>query len=280
MTISQATGTLFIVPTPIGNREDITHRALQTLQSVDFILAEDTRHSLPLLKELGIHKPLLALHAHNENDKNDVFIEKLLQGFSLALISDAGTPLICDPGYPLVKSAREKNIAVIPLPGPCALIAALSGSGIPCDTFTFGGFLPAKTAARKARLTSLKTLAHTLVFYESTHRIRESIGDIGVIFGEDSTLVLAKELTKTFERFVFGTVKEVNNWLDADDAHTRGEFVLIIPPVPLESETDKIQAVLDILLKELPVKQAVKLAVLLTGANKNMVYKMALDTGG
>jgi len=277
MTISQATGTLFIVPTPIGNREDITLRALHILQSVDFILAEDTRHSLPLLQDLGIKKPLIALHAHNENTKTESLIEQLLQGFSMALISDAGTPLISDPGYPLVKSARDKEITVVPLPGPCALITALSGAGIPCDTFTFGGFLPAKTTARKKRLQSLSLLNETLVFYESTHRVKESVADIGSVFGEDCGLVLAKELTKSFERFVSGTVLEVKNWLDEKEVHTRGEFVLIIPPRPVKPETDKVQEILKILLTELPVKQAVKITALLTDGNKNSIYKMALE---
>lgn len=277
MTISQATGTLFIVPTPIGNREDITLRALHILQSVDFILAEDTRHSLPLLQDLGIKKPLIALHAHNENTKTESLIEQLLQGFSMALISDAGTPLISDPGYPLVKSARDKAITVVPLPGPCALITALSGAGIPCDTFTFGGFLPAKTMARKKRLQSLSLLNETLVFYESTHRIKESIADIGNVFGDDCGLVLAKELTKSFERFVSGTVLDVKNWLAEKEVHTRGEFVLIIPPRAAKPETNKVQEILKILLKELPVKQAVKITALLTDENKNSIYKMALD---
>lgn len=277
MTISQATGTLFIVPTPIGNREDITLRALHILQSVDFILAEDTRHSLPLLQDLGIKKPLIALHAHNENTKTESLIEQLLQGFSMALISDAGTPLISDPGYPLVKAARDRDIIVTPLPGPCALITALSGAGIPCDTFTFGGFLPAKTTARKKRLQSLSLLNETLVFYESTHRVKESIADIGSVFGEDCGLVLAKELTKSFERFVSGTVLDVKHWLDEKEVHTRGEFVLIIPPRPVKPETDKVQEILKILLTELPVKQAVKITALLTDENKNSIYKMALE---
>ncbi|OCH99439.1 16S rRNA (cytidine(1402)-2'-O)-methyltransferase [Legionella jamestowniensis] len=269
-------GTLYIVATPIGNRDDISLRALETLKSVDSILAEDTRHSLQLLTALGIQKPLMSLHAHNETEKSQQIVALLEQGKSLALVSDAGTPLISDPGFPLVKLAREKKIAVIPIPGPCALITALSAAGIPCDSFTFIGFLPAKTTARKNKLAALSTSEHTLVFYESTHRICDCIDDIIAVYGSDYEFVLAKELTKVFERFVQGTAVTIKNWLQEDAAHCKGEFVLLLPPKLQETTSLQEEETLSILLKELPLKQAVKLAASLTKGNKNELYKKAL----
>jgi len=282
MTAHSATssGTLFIVATPIGNRDDITRRALTILQDVDTILAEDTRHSRQLLTLLGIQKPLTSLHAHNEASKSEAIITELLHGKSFALISDAGTPLISDPGYPLVKMARAHGIPVTPIPGACALIAALSAAGIPCDTFTFAGFLPAKQTARRQKLSTLKHHDHTLIFYESTHRIIESIDDIAHVFGEAFELVLAKEITKTFERFISGTCGIIKEWLLADSGHTKGEFVLIIPPrIAEKNDHFEQEKLLSILLAELPLKQAVKIACELTGDNKNELYKMALQLG-
>ena len=276
-TSARTAGTLYIVATPIGNREDISLRALSTLQSVDTILAEDTRHSMQLLTSLGIKKPLVSLHAHNEASKSEQIIARLLQGQSYALISDAGTPLISDPGFPLVRLARSQQISVVPIPGACALITALSAAGVSCDTFTFSGFLPAKQTARRHKLESMRTIQHTLVFYESTHRIIDSIDDIAHVFGEACELVLAKELTKTFERFVAGSCIDVKDWLLMDNNHVKGEFVLIIPPRTIEKEWLAHEQVLSVLLNELPLKQAVKLACQLTGAHKNELYQMALD---
>ncbi|KTC80910.1 methyltransferase [Legionella cherrii] len=278
MTNSLATGrgTLYIVATPIGNREDITFRALEVLKSVDFILAEDTRHSLQLLSSLGIKNSLESLHAHNENDKSKHIIEELLLGKSVALISDAGTPLISDPGFLLVKLARQHHIQVVPVPGACALITALCAAGIPCDSFLFLGFLPAKQQARRTKLESLKTEPHTLIFYESTHRILECIDDLGDIFGEPCEMVLAKELTKTFERFISGTIREVKSWLLAEPAHVKGEFVLLIPPRPAVSEPDSQEKLLEVLLSELPLKQAVAIACRLGNGSKNELYEKAL----
>lgn len=273
---ARTTGTLYIVATPIGNREDITLRALSVLESVDFILAEDTRHSGQLLTNLGIKKNMMSLHAHNETSKSEHIIACLQQGQSCALISDAGTPLINDPGFPLVRLARAQNIPVVPIPGACALIAALSAAGVPCDTFTFCGFLPTKSSARRAKLTLLEPINHTLVFYESTHRIMECIDDIADVF-DGCELVLAKELTKTFERFIAGSCSEVKTWLLSDSYHIKGEFVLIIPQRHVEKNTKEHEHMLSILLKELPVKQAVKLACELTGVHKNELYKMALS---
>ena len=276
-TSARTPGILYIVATPIGNRDDITLRALSTLQSVDTILAEDTRHSIQLLTLLGIKKPLVSLHAHNEGHKSESIITDLLNGKSFALISDAGTPLISDPGYPLVQLAQSQGIAVVPIPGACALIAALSAAGVPCDTFSFYGFLPAKQSARRQKLASLKSVEHTLVFYESTHRILDCIDDIGFVFGESCALVLAKELTKTFERFISGDCEAVRSWLLSDKGHCKGEFVLIIPQrLAASDEHSNVIDVLTILLAELPLKQAVKLASQLTKEHKNDVYKLAL----
>lgn len=282
MTTAQATslGTLYIVATPIGNRNDISMRALETLKTVDFILAEDTRHSQPLLSSLGIKKPLSSLHAHNEAQKSDTVIEALQSGKSIALISDAGTPLISDPGFPLVQKARLLGIDVVPIPGPCALITALSAAGVPSDIFTFAGFLPAKETARQTRLQALKSLTHTLVFYESTHRILETLDDIASVFGKGFKLVLAKELTKAFEHFVSGSAGEIQDWLNHDKNRCKGEFVLLLPPCAAETADDNTHELLSTLLEELPLKQAVKLACKMTGLPKNELYQKALDLKG
>lgn len=274
--LATGTGVLYIVATPIGNRDDITLRALDVLKSVDLILAEDTRHSLPLLTSLGIKNNMASLHAHNESDKSKQFIDQLLAGKSIALISDAGTPLISDPGYPLVKMAQQNNITVIPVPGACALITALSAAGVPCDSFLFSGFLPAKQNARITKLQSLKNESCTLLFYESTHRIVECLDDIASVFGSESELVLAKELTKAFERFIPGSVNHVKEWLLSEAGHIKGEFVIIIPPRESKEESIPHLEVLQILLQELPLKQAVSIACKLTKGNKNDLYEAAL----
>lgn len=276
-TSARTAGILYIVATPIGNREDLSLRALSTLQSVDIILAEDTRHSMQLLNALGIKKPFMSLHAHNEATKSEQIIALLQQGKSCALISDAGTPLISDPGFPLVKLAHAHHLLVVPIPGACALIAALSAAGVACDTFTFSGFLPAKQTARRQKLESMSTTLHTLVFYESTHRIIESIDDIEHVFGASCELVLAKELTKTFERFITGCCRDVKDWLLMDNNHCKGEFVLIIPPRTMEKNNNPDELILSVLLSELPLKQAVKLASQLTDSPKNELYQMALN---
>ncbi len=278
---ASAFGTLYVVATPIGNREDITFRAQHILRTVDYIFAEDTRHSLPLLTMLGVNKPLKALHAHNENAQCEQVLSLLRAGKSCALISDAGTPLISDPGYPLVNLARQEQMNVVPVPGPSAVITALSAAGVPTDVFTFGGFLPAKTLARRRKLADFLKLSHTLVFYESTHRIIECIEDISVVFGASAELVLAKELTKTFERFVSGSCMDVLHWLHEDSAYQKGEFVLIIP-ARAEVDKDELRAsqYLSVLLAELPLKQAVQLTSKLTGAHRNELYALALTLTG
>jgi len=269
-------GVLYIVATPIGNLADISQRAIQVLQTVDIILAEDTRHSQPLLTHFGIKKPLQSFHAHNEITKSNSVIQALQTGQSFALISDAGTPLISDPGYPLVQEARNQGIDVVPIPGACAVIAALSAAGIPCDVFSFFGFLPAKSKARQEKLASLKHIEHTLVFYESTHRIKPCLDDISTVFGSTCELVLAKELTKTFEQFIKGPVPIINQWLNADTNRTKGEFVVIIPPRIALTSSQTPDHVLTVLLSELPLKQAVSLATRITQGNKNTLYQQAL----
>lgn len=279
-TLATDLGTLYIVATPIGNREDISFRALNTLKNVNLILAEDTRHSKQLLTSLGIKNNLSSLHAHNEDDKSQEVIDLLLHGKSIALISDAGTPLISDPGFPLVKLAHQHQIPVVPIPGACALITALSAAGVPCDAFVFLGFLPAKQSARKHKLESSRSIPYTVVFYESTHRILDSLNDIADIYGQDCELVLAKELTKAFERFVSGKVREIKDWILKDPDHKKGEFVLIFPPRPTEKKERPNEELLKILLQELPLKQAVSIACRLTNANKNELYEEALKLKG
>lgn len=270
-------GTLYLVATPIGNRDDITTRARHVLETVDVILAEDTRHSLPLLRMLGIKTPLQSLHAHNENTQSERLIEALLTGQNFALISDAGTPLICDPGFPLVRLARQRHVPVVPVPGACALIAALSASGLAAEPFTFAGFLPPKKSARRKTLDTFKSLTHTLVWYESTHRLVESLEDIADVFGADTPIVLAKELTKTFETFFSGTPKEVLAWLAEDPQRVRGEFVLMIGARDTENAcVSHLEFLLSTLLEELPLKQAVNIASTLSGQAKNEVYALAL----
>lgn len=274
---ASTSGTLYVVATPIGNLNDISLRAVETLRAVDTILCEDTRHSRPLLHHLGIQKPLLSLHAHNEHNKVSSILESLICGQSIALISDAGTPLISDPGYPLVHAAREANIVVVPIPGPCAFITALSAAGVPCDAISFFGFLPPKSKARQEKLASLMHINHTLVFYESTHRIQACLEDLADIFGNSCELVVAKELTKTYEHFIQGSISIVQAWFQAQAAHYKGEFVVIVPPRKIEQTDNQGEQILKMLLKELPLKKAVKLAAEISNSAKNDLYQLALD---
>ena len=271
-------GILYIVATPIGNLGDITLRALDTLRKVDLIAAEDTRHSGKLLQHFEIKKPLFALHDFNEADKSQQLINKLLQGQNIALISDAGTPLISDPGYRLVHEVRNTGMQVIPIPGACAAIAALCASGLPTDKFVFAGFLPSKTTTRQKQLQELESETRTLIFYESPHRLMDTCADMLQVFGETRQAVLSKELTKTFEAIINGTLVEIIDWLEADPARQKGEFVILIHGVEkstteLDSEAIKV---LTILCEELPVKQAAALAAKITGISKNTLYKTAL----
>lgn len=275
----QHKGSLYIIPTPIGNLGDITLRAMETLKSVDFILCEDTRHSRPLLTHFAIDKPLMAYHEHNERDSVTKIIELLNQGKSLGLISDAGTPLISDPGFVLIRELRKQGFEVIALPGACALITALSASGLPTDSFRFEGFLSAKSKARQDQLQALAAETCTIIFYESTHRIIDMLKDVQLVMPERE-VVLAKELTKSFEAIISGKAVEIVDWLNHDSTRQKGEFVVLVHGKNLTEPSDKAQIesekLLKILLAGLPLKQAVKMAVELTGQNKNELYDLAL----
>lgn len=273
-------GTLYVVATPIGNLDDISVRAQRTLREVALIAAEDTRHSLRLLQHFGIETPLAACHEHNEREQGGRFITRLLAGEDVALVSDAGTPLISDPGYHLVRQALAAGIPVVPVPGPCALIAGLSAAGLPSDRFIFEGFLPAKSAGRRARLEALREEPRTLIFYEAPHRLLESIQDMAEIFGEGRQAVLARELTKTFETLKGLPLGELREWVAADANQQRGECVLLIGgwEAPEEEGIDaEALRVLDLLLAELPVKRAAALAAEITGVRKNLLYQAALE---
>ena len=272
-------GLLYIVSTPIGNLGDMSARAINVLSTVDVIACEDTRHSAPLLKHFGIHTRLIALHAHNETYKTEQVVEQLIMGANIAIISDAGTPLIHDPGYELVVLARERGIPVVPVPGACALIAALSASGLPADKFCFEGFLPAMSVARKKVLEDFLYETRTVIFYETPHRIVDSLQDMREVFGGEKQAVMARELTKIYEDIVSGSVDELLALTLADEHKQKGEFVVLLRGAAkkhVESVVVNDEAVLKTLLAELPLKQAVRLATKITGHNKNHLYDMAL----
>lgn len=274
-------GILYVVATPIGNLDDLSPRATRTLAHVDVVAAEDTRHSGRLLSHLGIQKRMIALHDHNEKDRAAGILAELKAGRDVALISDAGTPLISDPGYVLVRDARAAGYRVSPIPGPCALVVALSAAGLPTDRFLYVGFLPAKRSGRRASLEPLANEPATLVFYESPHRILESVRDIAEVLGEDREMVLGREITKTFETFYSGSVAEVLAELEQDPHGTRGEFVVMVrgamaQPGNDDAATMDVDRVLRVLLAELPVKKVAKMASELTGLSKNELYQRAL----
>ncbi|KJH80021.1 16S rRNA (cytidine(1402)-2'-O)-methyltransferase [Pseudomonas sp. KSR10] len=279
--VNSAAGTLYVVATPIGNLEDVSARALRVLGEVGLIAAEDTRHSARLLQHFGITTPLAACHEHNERDEGGRFIRRLLAGEDVALISDAGTPLISDPGYHLVRQARSAGIRVVPLPGACALITALCAAGLPSDRFIFEGFLPAKQAARQARLEHLREESRTLIFYEAPHRILDTLGDLATVFGPDRPAVLGRELTKTFETLKGLPLGELRNWVESDSNQQRGECVLVVGGWQAPQGDDAIDAnarrVLHLLLAELPVKRAAAVAAEITGVRKNLLYQLALQ---
>ena len=271
---------LYVVATPIGNLGDITLRALEVLKSVDAIAAEDTRHTSGLLSHFGISKKLIAVHQHNEQQSAEALVARLQAGENIALVTDAGTPGISDPGAIVVAAVRAAGFKVVPIPGASAAIAALSVSGITQNGFYFVGFLPASGAARRKMLESLKAQTVTLVFYEAPHRIVECVQDLAKILGEARQITLARELTKTFETIYTCPVSLMDAWLQADANQQRGEFVLLVEPAPaVESEeiSAEAQAVLKCLLAELPLKQAVKLATEITHLKKNDLYEFALS---
>ncbi|PRJ58245.1 16S rRNA (cytidine(1402)-2'-O)-methyltransferase [Haemophilus influenzae] len=278
--MTDLTGILYIVATPIGNLQDITQRALETFAQVDLIAAEDTRHSGLLLSHYGIKKSFFALHDHNEQEKAHILVEKLKQGSNIALISDAGTPLISDPGFHLVRQCREAGIRVVPLPGACAAITALCASGIASDRFCFEGFLPAKSKARKDKLENIAEEDRTLIFYESTHRILDTLEDMQSVLGEERYMVLAREMTKTWETITGNTIKNLREWLLEDPNRTKGEMVLIVEGKPKSDNNNEIspQAVkaLELIAEELPLKKAAAIVAELYGYKKNALYQFGL----
>ncbi|KKD59941.1 tetrapyrrole methylase [Grimontia sp. AD028] len=271
--------TLYIVPTPIGNLGDITQRALEILQQVDIIAAEDTRHTGKLLSHFGITTRTFALHDHNEQQKADFLIEKLVSGQNIALVSDAGTPLISDPGYHLVTRCRQAGVKVVPLPGPCAVITALSASGLPSDRFSFEGFLPPKSKGRRDKFSDIAEDPRTLIFYESPHRILDTLDDMLVVLGAERQVVLARELTKTYETIHGAPLGELIEWLNEDSNRIRGEMVLLIAGHRAEKEDLPLEATkaVTLLAKELPLKKASAIAAELYNVKKNALYKWGLE---
>jgi 16S rRNA (cytidine1402-2'-O)-methyltransferase len=273
-------GILYVVATPIGNLQDISLRALDILKSVDAIAAEDTRHTSGLLNHFGISKKLIAVHEHNEHQSAEKLLIQLRAGESIALVTDAGTPGISDPGAVVVNLVRNAGIKVVPVPGASAVIAALSASGITQNGFLFHGFLPASGAARRKQLEALKVQTVTLVFYEAPHRILECVADLSLVLGAERRITFARELTKTFETFYSCNLSDAVAWLEADSNQQRGEFVLLVE-APAQKEAEAIPEdavrVLKLLLAELPLKQAVKLATDITQLKKNDLYEFALQ---
>jgi 16S rRNA (cytidine1402-2'-O)-methyltransferase len=273
------TGRLYIVATPIGNRDDITYRAVKVLSQVDLILAEDTRHSRPLLDYYDISTRLKSCHEHNESSIVTMVLELLAQGKSLALISDAGTPLISDPGFVLVRAVRQAGYEVVTVPGPSSIIAALSIAGLPTDRFVYEGFMPAKSAARRERYRDLLSDSRTIVALESSHRIAASLNDLQEVAGRERQIAVARELTKRFETVLFGSVSQVVSQLQQDSNQLKGEFVVLISgstEAAVTSNGLSSKRVLEILSAELGLKQAAKLAAELTGEKKNDLYTLGL----
>lgn len=272
-------GTLFVVATPIGNLGDLSPRAAEVLAQVALIAAEDTRVTKRLLQHIGCDTRMLSLHDHNESQRVAGLLERLQAGEDVALVSDAGTPLINDPGYTLVRTVRQSGVKVVPIPGPSALITALSVAGLPTDHFVFEGFLSSKPAARRARLKALAQESRTLVFYESPHRILATLADLRDVLGAEREAVVARELTKTFETLHGDQLGALYEWAEADSNQQRGEFVLVVAGVSEVAESSEVdeEHLLQVLLEELPVKQAASLAARITGGKRNALYARALQ---
>lgn len=270
-----AAGRLWVIATPIGNLDDLSPRAAETLRSAGLVAAEDTRHSAPLLVRVGSSARMVALHEHNERDVADRIAAAVLAGENVALIADAGTPLVSDPGFRLVRAVREAGGVVSPVPGPCAAIAALSVAGLPSDRFVFEGFLPAKSAARRERMRALSSETRTLIFYESSHRIAESLADAVVEFGAAREAVLARELTKLFETVIAAPLGEIVARVEADPNQQRGEFVLLVAGAAgddADAQLAEGRRVFALLREELPPAKAAKLAAAISGAPRKALY--------
>ncbi len=270
-----STGHLYIVATPIGNLDDMVPRAVQTLRSVDFIAAEDTRHSGKLLKHFAVDTPMLAYHEHNESERTGYLLGLLDSGSSIALISDAGTPLISDPGYRLVRAAHAAGVAVIPIPGPSAMVAALSVSGLPSDQVLFVGFLPSRVQSRRARLQELAERRETVVLYESCHRIVDALADMALVLGPQREVAFCRELTKTFETVRLGSLESIRDWVNADGDQQRGEIVLVIEgkKAAAVSLDEVSQGWLRVLAAEMSPARAAALASKVTGIRKRTLYQ-------
>ena len=273
-------GELYLVATPIGDMTDIAPRALGILSTVDIVAVEDKRRSSRLFSHFGIKTPMISYHDHSEEKQVKKIIGELLCGKSVALLSDAGTPLISDPGYKLVNAAKDKSIKVSPVPGPCALIAAISASGLPSDRFIFEGFLPSKSIPRVTKIQNISADSRTIIFYEAPHRILETLIDMIKVIGPSRKIVLARELTKTYETFISGTLESVLQNIEKDLNQQKGEIVIVLAGADSSEkkiETQDSKRILSVLLEELPLKQAVSLGSKITGTQKNIFYKLALD---
>jgi 16S rRNA (cytidine1402-2'-O)-methyltransferase len=274
-------GVLHVVATPIGNAADLAPRARETLAGADLVLAEDTRHTRAFLHRFGIDRPLLSLHEHNERERIPQVIERLRGGAQVALVSDAGTPLVSDPGYRLVAAVRAAGLCASPIPGPSAAIAALSVAGLPSDRFVFEGFLPARAPARRARLAELRDEPRTIVFFEAGRRAAAALGELSAVFGPARAATLARELTKLHEEVIYGTLGELAARAAGDPDVGRGELVIVVAgapePAASKSGDDRCGDVLRVLLDELPVRQAASLAARLTGVARNEAYRLALE---
>ncbi|MAR01157.1 MAG: 16S rRNA (cytidine(1402)-2'-O)-methyltransferase [Oceanospirillaceae bacterium] len=273
---------LYVVATPIGNLADISERAVQILSQVDLIACEDTRHTQKLLQHLGLRKPMISVHDHNESERIEQVRQHLSEGRSIALVSDAGTPLISDPGYVLVSALRSDGFTVTPVPGPSALITALSAAGLPTDRFLYEGFLPHKAGGRRERLEAVVNETATLVFYESRHRILDTLSIMAEVLGTDRPACVARELTKTFESFYTGTLPQLLSQLSEDDNHQKGEFVVMVSgnPEPVRAGSLDTERLLRLLLDELPPKKAAAVLAEMTGTGKKEWYQQALILQG
>jgi len=278
--IVSAPGTLFVVATPIGNRADLSTRARETLAAADLVAAEDTRHTGAFLAQLGLHVPLVSLHDHNEPDRIPDLVARLKAGSRIALVSDAGTPLVSDPGYRLVAAVAAEGILVVPIPGACAAVAALSVAGLPTDRFVFEGFLPARGPKRRARLEALAAESRTLVFYEAPHRIAETLADVASVFGAERAAVLARELTKLHEQVYRDSAGALAARAAAEPNMARGEAVLVVAGAPEAVDGGAVAGLVDRLLRallpELPLSRAVDVTSAATGQRRNQVYERAL----
>ncbi len=271
-------GILYIVATPIGNLFDISERAKQTLTNADVVACEDTRHTSKLLQHLGLKKKLMSLHEHNEHERIDQIAKMLTAGQSIALVSDAGTPLISDPGYPLVQALRQQGFEITPIPGASAIITALSAAGLPTNRFTFEGFLPHKAGSKREKLEELVQESRTMVFYEAKHRILATLATMAEVFGEEREACVARELTKTFESFYFGSLTSILNQLEENADQQKGEFVVMIAgnPNPMKANEVHTDKLLRLLAEELPPKKAAAIVAAVTGENKKELYNQVL----